>query len=70
MRVALYGRISTDKQDTLNQLRQLREFASTQGWKVISEFVDIASGKSSDRVQFKTLFAAASQCIEIAALLA
>jgi DNA invertase Pin-like site-specific DNA recombinase len=61
MRVGLYGRISTDKQDTLNQLRQLRDFAATQGWTVVGEFVDIASGKSSDREQFKALFAAASR---------
>jgi DNA invertase Pin-like site-specific DNA recombinase len=61
MRIAIYGRVSTDKQDTLNQLRQLREFASGQDWMVVGEFVDIGSGKSGDREKFKALFAAASR---------
>jgi DNA invertase Pin-like site-specific DNA recombinase len=61
--VALYGRVSTkDKgQDTENQLRQLRHFAKTQGWKIVAEYVDQASGKHSDREQFKKLFSAASR---------
>lgn len=61
MRICLYGRVSTDRQETRNQLSQLREFAAKQGWKIVCEFVDIASGKSSDRRQFKALFAAASR---------
>jgi DNA invertase Pin-like site-specific DNA recombinase len=61
MRICLYGRVSTDRQETLNQLSQLREFAATQGWKIVREFVDVASGKSGDRQQFKALFAAASR---------
>lgn len=61
MRIGLYSRISTEKQDTLNQLKQLREFAATQGWKVVREYVDVASGKSGDRQQFKSLFVAASR---------
>jgi len=33
MRVAIYGRVSTKKQDEMNQLLQLREFVGTQpGW--------------------------------------
>jgi DNA invertase Pin-like site-specific DNA recombinase len=61
MRVALYSRVSTNTQDTQNQLVQLREFATTQGWTVIREYVDIGSGKDGDRQQFKALFAAASR---------
>jgi len=63
MRVALYARVSTrDKgQDAENQLRQLREFASTQGWTVVRSYVDQATGKHSDRDQFQQLFAAASK---------
>jgi len=61
MRIAIYGRVSTEKQDTQNQLVQLRAFAVTQGWTVVREYVDIASGKSGDRQQFKALFAAASR---------
>jgi DNA invertase Pin-like site-specific DNA recombinase len=32
MDIAIYSRISTDKQDNRNQLGQLRAFAHTQGW--------------------------------------
>jgi DNA invertase Pin-like site-specific DNA recombinase len=61
--VALYARVSTrDKgQDTENQLTQLREFCQRQGWTVVHEYVDRATGKRSDREQFQLLFADASQ---------
>jgi len=63
MNVALYSRVSTkDKgQDVENQLRQLREFCDRQGWNVVREFVDHASGKRSDREEFQALFVAASR---------
>jgi DNA invertase Pin-like site-specific DNA recombinase len=59
--IALYSRISTDKQDNQNQLTQLRAFAATQGWRIVLEYVDTASGKNGDREQFKSLFAAATR---------
>ena len=61
MEIATYSRISTDKQDNQNQLGQLRRFAARQGWKTKSECVDVATGKNSDREQFKALFKAASR---------
>src|SRR5499427_1362302 len=63
MQVALYGRVSTrDKgQDVENQFEQLRTFASTQGWTIVQEYVDKASGKRSDREQFQRLFDDASR---------
>jgi DNA invertase Pin-like site-specific DNA recombinase len=39
-RAALYARVSTDKQSTENQLRELREAATRMGWEVVGEFVD------------------------------
>jgi DNA invertase Pin-like site-specific DNA recombinase len=62
-RVALYARVSTkDKgQDYENQLLQLRQFGKTQGWSVVQEFVDRASGKRSDREQFQKMFVSASK---------
>ena len=39
-RVALYARVSTDKQSTGNQLRELRQAAERLGWEVVGEFVD------------------------------
>jgi DNA invertase Pin-like site-specific DNA recombinase len=61
MDIAIYSRISTDKQDNQNQLNQLRSFAATQGWRVKREYVDVATGKNSDREQFRALFKAASR---------
>ena len=63
MKAALYARVSTrdGRQDTDNQLNLLREFCSKQGWQVVSEFVDHASGKGSDREAFQEMFAAASR---------
>jgi DNA invertase Pin-like site-specific DNA recombinase len=59
--IAIYCRISTDKQDNQNQLGQLRAFAASQGWHVKREYVDVATGKNGDREQFKSLFKAASR---------
>ena len=39
-RVALYARVSTDKQSTENQLRELREVAERMNWEIVDEFVD------------------------------
>ena len=63
MRVAIYARVSRDdgKQDTENQLHELREFCQRSGWTVVHEYIDRASGKSSDRPQFKRLFQDASK---------
>ena len=62
-RVALYARVSTKdkRQDTENQLAQLRQFCEVQGWSVVHEYVDRATGKHSDREQFQKMFADASQ---------
>jgi DNA invertase Pin-like site-specific DNA recombinase len=62
-RTGLYARISTrDKgQDVENQLTQLREFATRQGWTVVHEFVDRESGSTADRAEFQAMFRAASQ---------
>jgi len=63
MRAVLYARISTkDKgQDNENQLMQLRAFAKSQGWEVVREYVDKATGKRSDREQFQKMFTSASK---------
>ena len=60
---ALYARVSTKdkRQDTENQLVQLRQFAATQNWTIVGEYVDHATGKHSDREQFQRLFPDASQ---------
>jgi len=66
MRIALYARVSTkDKgQDYENQLRELREFVTRKagdGWVPAGEYIDKASGKTSDRPAFRRLFEDASR---------
>jgi DNA invertase Pin-like site-specific DNA recombinase len=61
MRIAIYARVSTEKQDNENQLVQLREFAAKQGWTVFAEYVDRESGAKSDRAEFQRMFADASR---------
>jgi DNA invertase Pin-like site-specific DNA recombinase len=47
LRVALYGRCSTDeeRQEVLNQLLKLRESCEHYGWQVVREYVDYESGR-------------------------
>jgi DNA invertase Pin-like site-specific DNA recombinase len=61
-RIVLYSRVSSkgEKQDNANQLHQLRDYAAKQGWEIIHEYIDKASGKTGDRAQFKAMMAAAS----------
>jgi len=41
-RAAIYARVSTDLQDTGNQLAELRAVAERLGWEVVGEYVDHA----------------------------
>jgi len=63
MRVAIYTRVSTGKQDTENQAAQLRDFAQKQGWTITQEFTDVVSGTKDERQrpQFKRMFDSASR---------
>ena len=48
MRVAIYARVSTDDQDTENQLLQLRSWCAAAGHEIVNEYVDQAvSGAKS-----------------------
>jgi DNA invertase Pin-like site-specific DNA recombinase len=59
---AIYARVSTrDRQETLNQLAQLREFCQRQGWLVITEYVDHETGSISTRAEFQKMLLHASQ---------
>jgi DNA invertase Pin-like site-specific DNA recombinase len=60
--VAIYARVSTrDRQETLNQLAQLREFCRRQGWLVVTEYVDHETGSISTRAEFQRMLLDASQ---------
>lgn len=49
MRCVIYSRVSTEEQTTDNQLRQLREYADRQGWNIIEEIQDVASGENPQK---------------------
>ena len=58
LRAALYARVSTDRQSTENQLRELRQAAERLGWEVVAEFVDrgISGAKGrKDRPQLDSM---------------
>jgi len=64
MRVALYARVSSEKQDVdlsiSAQLRSLREYTARNGHEVIKEYVDEAeSGKTTARPAFREMISAA-----------
>lgn len=61
MKIALYLRVSTDKQETENQALQLRDFAEKQGWQIVREYCDYETGSKSDRVEFQRMFEDASR---------
>lgn len=61
MRVAVYARVSTNRQETENQLVQLRDFARRSGWEIVREYVDHESGAKADRAQFQAMFEDASK---------
>lgn len=50
-RAAIYARVSTDGQSTVNQLQELRLAADRNGWHVVEEFVDhgISGAKGRDK---------------------
>lgn len=62
-RVAIYARVSVrDKQETLNQLTQLREFCNQQGWRLVTpEYIDHESGAVPTRADFQKMLLHASQ---------
>ena len=62
--MALYARVSSDKQDVdlsiSAQLKALREYAERNGHEVVREYVDaVESGRTADRPQFQRMIAEA-----------
>lgn len=54
--VALYTRVSTTKQDAKNQLIALREYCQRCNMMIYREYVDIASGKETSRIEYDNMF--------------
>src|ERR1035438_6455378 len=63
MHIAIYGRVSTRKQDEMNQLLQLRDFVKTQtSWELQTEYIDKVSGSGKkERKAFDQMMMDASQ---------
>jgi DNA invertase Pin-like site-specific DNA recombinase len=55
MRVAIYLRVSTDRQTTDSQAVELREYCARRGWDKAREFSDTASGAKCSRLGLDSL---------------
>lgn len=56
-RVALYARVSSNAQQTENQLRRLHEVVALRGWSVMGEYVETISGAAKTRPMFDKMMA-------------
>ena len=63
MKTAIYTRVSKKdgSQDPENQLRELKAYCESQGWEIFQIYTDFASGKRSDRMNFKLMMLDASK---------
>lgn len=61
MKIALYCRVSTEKQEAENQLIQLRAYALKSGYEIFKEYTDIISGKENSRPAYDEMFKDAHQ---------
>ncbi len=61
MKVTIYVRVSTEKQDLNSQLWPLLDFAKRRGYEVVKVYKDIATGKNRDRAAFQNLMLDAHQ---------
>ena len=49
MRVAIYSRVSTDKQTHDSQLNEVREYCRRRNWNAVTEYADVISGAKFSR---------------------
>ena len=61
MKAAIYARVSTDRQETENQIRELREYCARQGWTIVQEFVDEDVRGKDRKPQLDAMLLAAHQ---------
>ena len=40
MKAAIYVRVSTDRQESLNQIAELRAYCARRKWEIVREYVD------------------------------
>ena len=61
-RVAIYTRVSTTKQECLNQLDDLHVFAAKNDWEIVEEYADVMTGSGKkDRPGFERMMLDASK---------
>jgi DNA invertase Pin-like site-specific DNA recombinase len=58
MKVLIYTRVSTDKQNHDSQLQDLRDYCNRRGWTAVEEISDTVSGTKSSRKGLDRLMAA------------
>jgi len=49
VRAAIYARVSTDRQESMNQIAELRAFCDRKGWTIVREYVDEDIGGKQER---------------------
>jgi DNA invertase Pin-like site-specific DNA recombinase len=59
--IAIYARVSTDRQSEEMQLAELRDFAKRSNWQIFNEYIDHESGGKNNREDFQKLFEDASR---------
>ncbi|HXJ62002.1 MAG TPA: recombinase family protein [Verrucomicrobiae bacterium] len=57
MKVAIYTRVSTDKQTHDSQLNELRDYCQRRGWANVTEYADVISGAKFSRQGLDRLMA-------------
>jgi len=61
MKAAIYARVSTDGQESLNQIAELRDYCARQGWEIVKEYVDEDVGGKDRKPQLEALLLDAHQ---------
>jgi len=61
MKVAIYIRVSTDKQESDNQLSQLLPYCEKSGYEIYKVYSDITSGAKQSRPEWDLMFQEAHQ---------
>lgn len=55
-KVALYIRVSTTKQEALNQAIALREYCAKSDYEIFNEYTDVISGREESRPNYDLMF--------------
>ena len=56
IQAAIYVRVSTDKQELKNQIRDLTKYCQNLGYDIFKIYKDVTSGKNMSRPAFNALF--------------